>query len=432
MKTLLTSCNFNSKLTNILVEGEVISKIGNENFQHDQQINIEGNLVLPGMIDLHTHVRDMNQSYKEDWLSASRAALKGGVSTIFDMPNTNPPTTNLNNYLHKKEYAKKSLVNYGIYVGATPYNFHEVEILLEKEPNVAGIKIFLAASSSNEIITNHDLIKKFFELAKRFDKPVLAHCELQDAIKTQSLLYKGEEFNSVLYHNKIRNTGAAGKAVELVLSIADKVKNKLLLLHISSAEEIDIIKKYKQNLDFPLYCEVTPHYLFIDESILQHIGNFGKVNPPLRTAADNDALWRALNEGIIGTIGSDHAPHALEEKLKKYDQAPSGFPGLETTLPLLLNEAINHHRISIEEIVKLTSSQPAEIMKIHKRGFIHEGYYADLTVIDPKISWTIDAQKFASKAKYSPYNGMEVSGKVVFTMINGEINNPQGKEVTYD
>ena len=118
--------------------------------------------------------------------------------------------------------------------------------------------------------------------------------------------------------------------------------------------------------------------------------------------------------------------------MKKYDQAPSGFPGLETTLPLLFNEAINNKRISVEKIVKLTSSQPAEIMKIHRRGFVREGYYADLTVIDPKILWTIDAQKFASKAKYSPYDGMEVSGQVVFTMINGEINNPQGKEVTYD
>jgi dihydroorotase len=432
MKTLLTGCNLNSKLTNILVDGEVISKIGSQNFQHEKQIDIAGNLVLPGMIDLHTHVRDMNQSYKEDWLSASRAALRGGVSAIFDMPNTIPPTTNHKNYLQKKEHAKKSLVNYGIYAGATPHNFHDIEILLEKESRVAGIKIFLAGSSSNDVISDHDLIKKFFVLAKRFDKPVLVHCELQDTIETQLQLYNGEEFNSVLYHNKIRNTGAAAKAVELVLSIADKIKNKLLLLHISSAEEINIIKKYKQNLDFPLFCEVTPHYLLINESILQRIGNCGKVNPPLRTSSDNVALWKALDEGIIDTIGSDHAPHSLEEKLKKYDQAPSGFPGLETTLPLLFNEAINNKRISVEKIVKLTSSQPAEIMKIHRRGFIRDGYYADLTVIDPKISWTIDAQKFASKAKYSPYDGMEVSGKVVFTMINGEINNPQGKEVTYD
>ena len=309
MSTLLTNCLLQGEITNILVDGERIAKIGREVYEHTREIDVGGKIVIPGMIDLHTHIRDMKQSYKEDWITAGRAALQGGVTTVFDMPNTNPPTTDANNYQTKKGYAKKSSVNFGLYAGATPENYSEMKMFLDEEANVAGIKIFLAGSSSNEVVSNTDLLTRFFILATQYNKPVLVHCESQEDINIALEKYQGAMYNSVQYHNKIRSTEAAAKAVEQVLSIAAKVKNKLLILHVSSADEINIIKEYKRNCDFPLYCEVTPHHLLLNETDLPFCGNYGKVNPPIRTQADNDALWQALADGFIDTIGSDHAPH---------------------------------------------------------------------------------------------------------------------------
>ena len=432
MSILLSNCILSGEPVNILIDGEFIAKIGTEKFEHTREIDLKRKLVIPGMIDLHTHIRDMKQSYKEDWVTAGRAALAGGVTTVFDMPDTIPPTGDANNYQIKKGYARKSAVNFGLYAGATPGNFSEMKMFLDEEANIAGIKIYLESSNTHQIISDDEMLKRFFILAKQYNKPVLVHCEAQDEIHELQEKYRGPQYDSVKYHNKIHTTEAAVKALKLVLAIADQVKTKLIISQVSSADEVKVLREHKKNCDYPLYCEVTPHHLLLNESDLPFCGMIGKVNPPLRTFVDNDALWQALEDGIIDVIASNHAPHSADEKESSYHLVPSGFPGLETTLPLLFNEAIDAQRLSIEDIVRLTSHNPAKIMNLYKRGQIKEGYYADIAVIDPARTWKIDPSAFESKAKYSPFEGRELKGRIAFTIVNGRLENQQGKEVEFE
>ncbi len=431
MKKLLKNCNFNGTLLNLLINNEYIESTGSILFPADTEHDLQGKIVIPGMIDLHTHIRDMEQSYKEDWVSASKAALAGGVTTVFDMPNTIPPTDSPERLALKRKAAEKSLVNYGMYAGATPHNYDNLRLMLE-EGRIAGIKVFLASSSSNEVLSDEHQLKKIFQLAKEFDKPILTHCELHSCIESREKQFTDHSFDSVLHHSTIRDRKCAYKAVKLVLKLAAEVGNSILVLHVSTREEMELIREYKQHGDFPLFCEVTPHHLFLNEKVLERAGNFGKVNPPLRLQEDADALMGAVIDGIVDTVGSDHAPHGLTEKQLNYRKAPSGFPGLETTLPLLINRHLTQQDISLERIAQLTSGNPAKIMRTTKRGELKPGWFADLTVVDPDVFWQVSPSDFHSKAKYSPYEGMVLKGKVVTTFVNGEEKQPQGQEVTYD
>ncbi len=439
MKTLLINCKLIEGVKNIIIEDdkiiEVIPCSQAPAWEHktfpsgscrmgmscavessfDQIIDIKGNLVIPGVIDPHVHVRDLKQSDKEDWLSASKAALAGGVTTVFDMPNTIPATTNLINLNLKREAAKKSLINYKFYIGATNSNLKDIEeILAENQTDVAGIKIFLAGSSLNDVLEKSK-IEDVFKIAKKYDKIVVVHTELQYCLNIWNSKIKEK---TILNHTKIRNRECAIKGTKLVLEIAEKIRNKLYIAHISTAEEVELIRKYKKNNR--IFCEITPHHLLLNESILEKVGNLGKVNPPLRTEKDKKALWEAIYDGTADFIGTDHAPHKLSEKLLEYSQAPSGFPGLETGLHLLLNE-VNKGNLSIEKLVELTSRKAAEIFDLKKRGDIKIGNFADLTVIDMNRKWKIDAERFNTKAKYSPFDGMEIHGKVMKTFVNGKI-----------
>ncbi len=416
MKILLKNCKLIQGLSNIIIEDDKISDIipcSQAGF--GQTIDIKSNLVIPGIIDPHVHVRDLQQAYKEDWKTASMAALAGGVTTIFDMPNTLPATINLKNLNIKREVAEKSLVNCKFFIGATNSNLKNIEEILSEEPSdVAGIKIFLAASSSNEIIKDRNLLKQIFKIAKKHNEVVIVHTELQELLdKWQQRL----PYNNILKHNAIRNRQCAIKGTELVLKLSEEIGNKIYIAHVSTFEEIELIRKYKCNNQ--IFCEVTPHHLLLNESILEKVGNIGKVNPPLRSEKDNEALWQAINNGIVDTIGTDHAPHTIEEKQLEYDDAPSGFPGLETGLHLLLNE-VNKGKLKLEKLIKLTSENPARIFQLEKRGEIKVGNFADLTIIDMNMKWKIDSSKFKSKAKYSPFDGMEIKGKVMMTFVNGK------------
>ena len=425
MKTLLKNCKHIEGLKDILIEDTKIIDVkpsersqtfGKGETDFDQVIDIKNKLVIPGIIDPHVHVRDLQQAYKEDWKTASMAALAGGVTSIFDMPNTIPATINLENLNIKREAAVKSLVNYKFFIGATNFNLKDIEGILSEEPSdIAGIKIFLAGSSSNETVTDEDVLKQIFMIAKKYDKVVVVHTELQELLdKWQQRL----PYNSILKHNAIRNRQCAIKGTELVLKLSEEIGNKIYIAHVSTAEEIEMIKKYKLNNQ--IFCEVTPHHLLLNESILEKVGNFGKVNPPLRIEKDNQALWDAILDGTVDTIGTDHAPHTIEEKQQKYENAPSGFPGLETCLPLLLNE-VNKGNLKLEKLVELTSKNPANIFNLEKRGEIKIGNYADITVIDVNRKWKIDASGFHTKAKYSPFDGMEVTGKIIMTFVCGKM-----------
>ena len=416
MRKLLINCQTSEGIKNILIQDELIDYIGAEQLMHDELVDCSGLIVIPGMIDAHVHVRDMEQSNKETWKTASLAALSGGVTTIIDMPNTIPATTNLAGLNAKREAAKKALVNYKFHLGATENNLQELEQILKNNPfDVAGIKVFLAGSSSNEVVADENKIKEIFKLAKRHNKVVLVHTELQECLDNWQKLI---EDKCIQNHDQLRNRVCAIKGTELVLRLASEIENKLYICHISTKEEIELIKKYKNK---NIFCEVTPHHLTLEKSILDLIGNFGKVNPPLRTSEDNQVLWEAVIDGTIDCIGSDHAPHTIDEKIEDYTNAPSGFPGLETTLSILITEFIER-KIPIKRLVELTSTKPAEIFDIRNRGKIEEGYFADLTVIDTEIESTIIAALFQSKAKYSPFDGKIVNEHIDTVFINGKMN----------
>ena len=421
-RILLKNCRFAEAQGSIIIEDDkIIDTYSSRNDEgrrletnFDQIIDIKNKLVIPGMIDAHIHVRDMEQNNKETWGTASMAAIAGGVTTIIDMPNTIPATTNLIGLNAKRETAKKARVNYKFHLGATENNIHELEQILKSNPSdVAGIKIFLAGSSSNEVVADENKLKEIFKLAKRYNKVVLVHSELQECLdKWQKLI----EDKCIQNHDQLRNRECAIKGTELVLRLANKIGTKLYICHISTKEEIELVKKYKNK---NIFCEATPHHLTLEKSILDLIGNFGKVNPPLRTRADNQALWEAVIDGTIDCVGSDHAPHTIDEKIENYSNAPSGFPGLETTLPILTTE-FNERKIPIKRLVELTSTKPAEIFDFENRGEIKEGYFADLTVIDTENEFPIVAALFQGKAKYSPFDGRMVKAQVDTVFVDGK------------
>ena len=435
MKILLKNCKLIEGLRDIIIENDKIidvkpseksplergtaSAVGCvsttmvDNF--DQVIDIKNKFVIPCMIDAHVHVRDMGQNKKETWETASLAALTGGVTTIIDMPNTIPATINLTGLNAKREAVKKAKVNYKFHLGATENNLEELAEILDSDPlDVAGIKVFLAGSSSNEVVSGEDKLKKIFKLAKKYDKVVLVHAELQNCLDKW---HKKITDKCIQNHDLIRNRECAIKGTELILRLANEIGNKLYLCHNSTKEEIELVRQYKNK---KIFCEVTPHHLILEKSILDLIGNFGKVNPPLRTSVDNQALWEAVIDGTIDCVGSDHAPHTIDEKIEDYNNAPSGFPGLETTLPILITE-FNERKIPIKRLVELTSTKPAEIFDFENLGKIKEGYFADLVVIETENEFPIIAALFQSKAKYSPFDGRMVKARIDTVFINGKI-----------
>ena len=416
MRLLLTNCMISGKKKNILITGKKIFYIGDKLPESEKIVDIKGLPVIPGVIDPHVHMRDLELAYKEDWKSGSEAAIAGGVTTVFDMPNTVPPTTNSNGLEKKREAAIKSKVNYKFFLGAQNSNLNELKNILDSEPDdIAGIKIFLASSSSNEVVDSNNILKDIFSLAADFNKVVAVHTELQECLNR----WGGKDIKPCAdNHNLIRNRECAIQGTELVLKLANQVKNKLYIVHVSTAQELDLIRKYKNE---NIFCEVSPHHLLLDESIMEKAGNLGKVNPPLRTKADSTALWQGIYDNTVDTIGSDHAPHTVKEKLLTYSFAPSGFPGLETSLPLLLNE-VNKNKLTLKRLIELTSGNAACIFGLTDRGYIREGGFADLTVINMNEHQTIEPSRFKSKAHYSPFKEQKIKGRVVMTIVNGVIH----------
>ena len=411
---LLKNCKTDQGVKNIHIIDDKINYVGVETPKSLQVLDMNGFLIIPGMIDPHVHLRDMEQIEKEDWLTGSKAAINGGVTFVFDMPNTIPATICCRALERKQRAAHKSLINEKFYLGSNGENLYYIEKMLDQNfSEIAGIKIFLAASSSNEVM-NYKYLDELLKLAKKYDVIVSVHSELKDCIDKYSKLYD----HNILNHNMLRNKECSIQGTKNIIESSAKIGNKLYICHVSTKEEIEIIKQYKQ--DYPVYCEITPHHLLLNEEILKIVGNIGKVNPPLRTKTDNEALWQAIDDNIVDTIGSDHAPHKLSEKNLEYDKAPSGFPGLETSLHLLINE-MQKGNISLEKLIQLTSTNAAKIFKIQNRGELKTGYFADLAVIDLDKSWKIDSSKFQTKAKYSPFDGFEMKGKVVKTFVGGKM-----------
>ncbi len=433
MSLILKNCKIldQKDLVDIFVEDGKIKKIG-EYVKADQEIDVQGKWVIPGMIDCHVHFREPGMEYKEDWLTGSKASVHGGITTVLDMPNVKPPTITLKNLEGKRNLAKKSLVNYGFHFGATNDNLEEIRRAKNK---IASIKVFMGASTGNLLVTDEEKLRQIFQIAKEINKPVCVHAEDEECIQENIEKYKDKK--DPFIHSKIRPRECAIKAVKKALDLTRKIKNRLYILHVSTKEEMELIKEAKDE-GLEVYCETTPHHLFLDEEELKKQGNFVKMNPPLRTKEDIHTLWQAIKDGIVDTIGTDHAPHLKEEKETDYWNAPAGVSEEETVLPLFLDK-INKNEIDLKRLVELTSENPARIFKIRNKGFIKEGFDADLTVLDLDLEKEVKNKDLYTKCGWSPFDGWRLCGWPCMTIIGGNIvwdgkkisENIKGKEAIY-
>lgn len=374
MSLLLKNCRLVSEngLKHILIENGIITAVSDESLEADSVMDVKGKYVLPGLIDCHVHFREPGMDYKEDWLTGSRAAVSGGVTTVLDMPNTKPATLTRKLLDEKKKLAQKSVVNYGFHFGSSKNNIDEIK----KAEGIASVKVYMDHTTGDLLIEDDEVLEKIFMAAK----VITVHAE-GDNVK---------------------------KAVEL----AKKHSVRLYLCHVSKKKEIEYLKKNKTE---NIFVEVTPHHLFLTSKDAEALGWLAKMKPELGTEEDRAALWEALKEGLVDTIGTDHAPHSAKEKEGCY-----GVPGVETMLPLLLN-AVNEGKITLAKVVELTSVNPAKIFAIKNKGRIEEGYDADLVIVDMELKKNVDNAELFTKCRWSPFNGKTLKGWPVMTIVNSEI-----------
>ncbi len=398
-----------------------------------ETIDLKGKYILPGLIDVHVHFRTPGMTEKEDWVTGSKAALAGGVTTVLDMPNTIPATINAEILEQKRAIVQpQSLVNYGFYLGATHGNVSE----LAKAKNIAGVKIYMGSSTGSLLVDNKEKLEEFFAEAapNKSNKLLAIHAETESCIREG--MEKFKDSDDARKHSLIRAPECAYDAVKEALHLAKKYGTRTHICHLSTAKELEVVKKFKSVL---ISVEVTPHHLFLNDQDYETYGNLVKVNPPLRSMQDQVALWGGIKNGLVEMVSTDHAPHLLEEKRLPYGQAPSGLPGVQTMLPLLLN-AVNEEKLTLQKVVELCAYNPARKFKIAGKGEIIEGADADLTIVDMDFTEKVCHKFLWTKPDWSPFHGWVLKGWPVMTFVGGELmyewrdkfGKMPGKEVTFN
>jgi dihydroorotase (multifunctional complex type) len=399
----------------IRIRGEIIV----ERAEHllpeagEQIVDASERLVLPGFIDSHVHFRDPGNTYKEDFLSGTQAALAGGVTTVLDMPNTHPSTDSREHLEAKMRLiAPKAVVDYGLYFGATDTNIGEAATLAGQ---VAAMKLYMGSSTGSLLVTDFSPIYQHFQTFPK-QKALVVHAEDEQSLRYFAGLGSTQ-------HNQVRPPLSAQIALSRALAIAEKTGRVLHIAHTTTQRELELIQEAKQK-GVHVTCEVTPLHLFLNEEDQQRLGNFGKVNPPLRSKQDQEALWRYFD--VIDTIGTDHAPHTREEKMQEYAKAPSGMPGVQTMLPLLLN-ATYEGRVALEEIVKRCVVNPARIFGLKTKGALEPGKDADIVLVDPKQEYEITNEQMLSKCGWTPFAGKKVKGRIEQVYVRGRLAYARGQ-----
>ncbi len=412
----------------IAIEGARIFKIAKEENlpKASFRMNLNEHIVLPGLIDSHVHLRDQNRAYREDFFTGTAAAAAGGFSLVIDMPNNKPVTMNVQSLRERMKLAEKRvLVNVAFY-SAFPETIGEISSIA-KEGAIA-FKLFLLEKIGGLNIDDDTAVLRAFNEVEKANVPVAVHAEDKETFENILKRLQDENRDDIDAYLEAHSSDVEVKAVQRIIRLAEKSEVHVHFCHISSAKSLSLIKKAR-GVGVNITCEVTPHHLLLTSKDLKRYENLAVTVPPVRTREDMMALWNALKQGLIDTLGSDHAPHAMEEKkLGSVWEVKPGIAGLETTLPLMLTQ-VNKGRLTIKELVQLTSKKPAEIFRLKDRGVLSKGCYADLVVVDVKREHRIDSSKFHSKAKFSPFDGWKVKGKPVKTFVNGRLVMDEGEIV---
>ena len=403
----------------VLIQGERILKIATEITDIDAEvIDLSGKYLMPGIIDDQVHFREPGLTHKGRIYTEAKAAVAGGITSFMEMPNTKPQA--LTQELLEDKYqigAKDSLANYSFLMGASNENIEEV---LKTDPKrVAGIKIFMGSSTGNMLVDDKEVLNSIFA---KCDLLIAVHCEDEETIRNNSAKMKAEygEDLPIRFHPIIRNDEACYKSSSMAVELANKHNTRLHILHISTAKETALFRNDIPLKEKRITAEACIHHLWFDESSYDEKGTFIKWNPAVKSAKDREGVWEALLDDRIDIIATDHAPHTLEEKKNTYFKAPSGGPLVQHALVAML-EFYHQGKVSLEWIVEKMCHAPADCFQVKERGFIREGYYADLVVVDTNKSWAVNKDNILYDCGWSPFEGEEFKSTVSKTFVNGNL-----------
>ncbi len=405
----------------VLIENDLIVEIADSISLKTSDcivIDAEGNYLMPGAIDDQVHFREPGLTHKGDIESESRAAVAGGITSFIEQPNTVPNAVTQEILEDKYQIAaQKSFANYSFMMGATNDNLEEV--LKTNPKNVAGIKIFLGSSTGNMLVDNEAVLEKIFSSTPML---IAVHCEDETTIKNNLAAFK-EQYGDdvpVTAHNLIRSAEACYISSSKAVALAKRTGARLHIFHLSTAKEMELFTNKIPLEDKKITAEVCVHHLWFTDEDYKTKGNFIKWNPAVKTAEDRAELWKALNDGRIDVIATDHAPHTKEEKQQSYLNSPSGGPLVQHAVVAMF-EAHHQGKISVEKIVEKMCHNPAKIFKIEKRGFIREGYHADLVIVNPSLPWSVKPENILYKCGWSPFEGFTFKSRITHTFVNGEL-----------
>ena len=411
--------------SDVLIENQIIKEIANNiNIDVDRIIDAERLHLLPGVIDDQVHFREPGLTHKANIYTESKAAVAGGITSFMEMPNTNPQA--LTQELLEDKYkiaSKTSIANYSFFMGASNDNLEEV--LKTNPKNVGAIKIFMGSSTGNMLVDNKNVLEEIFSKSPML---IAVHCEDEEIIQKNIDAAKekyGEEV-PISEHPNIRSAEACFKSSSIAVELAKKHNTRLHVFHISTEKEIELFDNKRSLKEKRITAEVCIHHLWFDESRYEEKGTLIKWNPAVKRDNDKDALLQALLDGKLDVIATDHAPHTLEEKSNNYFNAPSGGPLVQHALPAIL-ELVKNGKISLAKVVEKMCHNPAICFRVEKRGYIREGYFADLVLVDLNNPWEVNKENILYKCGWSPFEGEIFSSKITHTLVNGHIAYEYGK-----
>ena len=414
-----------TKTNDVFIKDGLIEKLGSDlsGMAADIVIDAQGKYLIPGVIDDQVHFREPGLTHKADLYHEAKAAVKGGTTTFMEMPNTVPNT--LTQELLEQKYQRASevaLANYSFFMGASNDNIEEV---LKTEPKkVCGVKIFMGSSTGNMLVDNREVLEKIFSQSSML---IATHCEDEATIRANSEVYREKYGDDVPMsaHPEIRNIEACYKSSSLAIELAKKHNTRLHILHISTGEETELFRNDIPLAEKRITSEVCVHHLWFDASQYESLGSQMKCNPAIKEARHREALWPALLDDRLDIIATDHAPHTWEEKQNNYWKAPAGLPLVQFSLQMML-EAVHQGRISLEKVVEKMAHAPAICFEIEKRGYIREGYWADLVLVDLNKTTTVKQEDIVYKAGWSPLDGQTFHSEVTHTIVSGHLAYAEG------